>query len=548
MKCPSCGGDLKVPTFQSEVVCSFCGNKFLLRQDYPSYDCLKKAANYLKLALAKADSHKFQEALEYVDKAIEEDGGNFSLWIHRAAWQWQVELDEDLGETWQHTILSSWDSMACTEAMSLAPEQIKTVVRAGLAEIFATVCSNTILPHILMGPIKQATEADEQYQEARARRLSQSGGEIKTWQGALQAGATLLAETTELNNHLQAKAREDIDLMEKLMGLTRDFLRTLSSLSPDHEKASLGLCLDCLRKGRLYAFYERLVKGISDREDAISNDNSVSDAARQPYKDHALSRRAQAIIWEQLWEALEEMESNLKKTKGFKPLTSEQRAALRRNDPRTQQEIQAAEKLKAATAEAKEREAKWSAYVADRRLSPEEGELHKAIYFIIGDKFSDQWVEDVKKVGWYCPKCAKRVEWSSSRCSACGTSKPSGWVKTALTHVQKAYALGQPLSTMLAQADEAKKREHLEKESLTALQSSCKTKSIVSIVLGIAGVCTWGITGVIAIILAMSVLNAAKKQGGTVVNTGAAKWGLWLGIASACFGLLATIAALLPNP
>lgn len=78
-KCPSCGGELKVPIDRSTIKCMYCGCDILVR------DAIAKGgvdpANLLALANTFLEQENPEKADEYFDRVLENDPRNIDAWL-----------------------------------------------------------------------------------------------------------------------------------------------------------------------------------------------------------------------------------------------------------------------------------------------------------------------------------------------------------------------------------------------------------------------------------------------------------------------------------
>lgn len=80
--CPSCSGELQVPTNRITVQCMYCGSTVVVQQAIAAY-AGPKVENILHLADASARAGNYQEAYRYFSQAIEYDASNPFAWHGR---------------------------------------------------------------------------------------------------------------------------------------------------------------------------------------------------------------------------------------------------------------------------------------------------------------------------------------------------------------------------------------------------------------------------------------------------------------------------------
>src|SRR5439155_1764166 len=71
-KCPSCGGDLQVPTNRDQVKCMYCGGTVVTRQAIQLVSGVN-VENFIELAKAAMDANNPKEAYDYYTKVLEHD-------------------------------------------------------------------------------------------------------------------------------------------------------------------------------------------------------------------------------------------------------------------------------------------------------------------------------------------------------------------------------------------------------------------------------------------------------------------------------------------
>jgi tetratricopeptide (TPR) repeat protein len=78
VKCPSCGGDLKVPEDRSTFICGYCGTSIMVRNaaDTGGAD----PENLMKLASIYLDQGNYEDAEVNYDKVLEIDSRNYLAW------------------------------------------------------------------------------------------------------------------------------------------------------------------------------------------------------------------------------------------------------------------------------------------------------------------------------------------------------------------------------------------------------------------------------------------------------------------------------------
>jgi DNA-directed RNA polymerase subunit RPC12/RpoP len=78
-KCPSCGGDLRVPDDRDHVKCMYCGGAVIVRQAVQLVSGVN-AANLMELATAAAAANNPEEAYGYYSRVLESDPKNPAAW------------------------------------------------------------------------------------------------------------------------------------------------------------------------------------------------------------------------------------------------------------------------------------------------------------------------------------------------------------------------------------------------------------------------------------------------------------------------------------
>lgn len=98
-KCPNCGANIQVDSERNECFCSFCGSKINTQQAISLVVKVDKSAdykNYLRLASENAEMGQFDEAVSYVDKALEIHPDSSRAWMLKAFFTSQCkEVDND---------------------------------------------------------------------------------------------------------------------------------------------------------------------------------------------------------------------------------------------------------------------------------------------------------------------------------------------------------------------------------------------------------------------------------------------------------------------
>jgi tetratricopeptide (TPR) repeat protein len=109
VKCPSCGGDLKVPEDRATFICGYCGTNILIR------DVSKSGAdprNLLKLALTFLDQDNTKEAEEYFNRVLEIDADNPEAWLGKIKildYKWKHDKEYKDYE-FEHAICNIYES------------------------------------------------------------------------------------------------------------------------------------------------------------------------------------------------------------------------------------------------------------------------------------------------------------------------------------------------------------------------------------------------------------------------------------------------------
>ena len=82
-KCPSCGGDLQVPTNRDQVKCMYCGGTVITRQAIQLVSGVN-VENFIELAKAAMAANNPKEAYDYYTKVLEHDPTSATAWLGKA--------------------------------------------------------------------------------------------------------------------------------------------------------------------------------------------------------------------------------------------------------------------------------------------------------------------------------------------------------------------------------------------------------------------------------------------------------------------------------
>ena len=83
-KCPNCGANIQVDSERNECFCSFCGTKINTQQAIGLVVKIDKSTdykNFLRLASENAEMNQFDDAVSYVDKALEIHPDSSQAWM-----------------------------------------------------------------------------------------------------------------------------------------------------------------------------------------------------------------------------------------------------------------------------------------------------------------------------------------------------------------------------------------------------------------------------------------------------------------------------------
>ena len=131
MTCPNCGGKLMISEKQEKVICSYCGNSFLLPKNTNSTS--ESIENHLKLAKIAQGMEKFDEALDHCDKVLELDADNYLAWYGKAlAYGWRDPKDYNHYRDAHDYFLKSIDN---------APEKEKPLLQQNAAFEIYSMCN-----------------------------------------------------------------------------------------------------------------------------------------------------------------------------------------------------------------------------------------------------------------------------------------------------------------------------------------------------------------------------------------------------------------------
>ena len=86
-KCPNCGANIQVDSERNECFCSFCGTKINTQQAIGLVVKIDKSTdykNFLRLASENAEMNQFDDAVSYVDKALEIHPDSSQAWMLKA--------------------------------------------------------------------------------------------------------------------------------------------------------------------------------------------------------------------------------------------------------------------------------------------------------------------------------------------------------------------------------------------------------------------------------------------------------------------------------
>ena len=100
-KCPNCGANIQVDSERNECFCSFCGSKINTQQAISLVVKVDKSAdykNYLRLASENAEMSQFDEAVSYIDKALEIHPDSSQAWMLKAFFTSQSKEVEPISE------------------------------------------------------------------------------------------------------------------------------------------------------------------------------------------------------------------------------------------------------------------------------------------------------------------------------------------------------------------------------------------------------------------------------------------------------------------
>lgn len=82
IKCPSCGGQLQIPTDRESVSCMYCGTKILIEEALSKNNFDPK--NYLELANTEQNSGNYDQALVNYNKCLEHNPKDENAWFGKA--------------------------------------------------------------------------------------------------------------------------------------------------------------------------------------------------------------------------------------------------------------------------------------------------------------------------------------------------------------------------------------------------------------------------------------------------------------------------------
>ena len=81
-KCPSCGGDLQLPTDKERVKCMYCGNDVVIKQAIAASSGINPSS-VRELALAAYQSKNYESSLQKWDQILSVDSNNAEAWLYR---------------------------------------------------------------------------------------------------------------------------------------------------------------------------------------------------------------------------------------------------------------------------------------------------------------------------------------------------------------------------------------------------------------------------------------------------------------------------------
>ena len=82
LTCPSCGAQVDVPADLSRAHCLYCGSELVVK--VPDEEKVKVVETHMELGSVALEAENFPEALEHFSKALEADPNNVDAWVKKA--------------------------------------------------------------------------------------------------------------------------------------------------------------------------------------------------------------------------------------------------------------------------------------------------------------------------------------------------------------------------------------------------------------------------------------------------------------------------------